>query len=278
MQVGLPLSGNVVWITGANSGIGRALAREFAALGATLALSGRRKEPLESVSAEIAGEVLALPCDVCDEQQQQDAIGAIVKRFGGLDVAVANAGFSVGGRVEELTAADWRRQFDTNVVGAAVTAAVSLPELTKRRGRVALVGSASAFFPAPGFAAYHASKYAVRALGRTLSAELAGSGVSCTTVHPGFVVSEINRVDNFGRHDPTRQESRPRQLLWPTDKAARVICAAIRSRRRELVFTGHGKVASWLGMNFPSLAHFVMTRPSMLRQAGEFQVADDHTP
>jgi len=270
----VPLSGKVVWITGASSGIGRALAREFAVAGAKLALSGRRTQQLDQVRSEIEGEAIAVPCDVCVEQQQSDAVSTIVKRFGRLDVAVANAGFSVSGRIDQLTAADWRRQFDTNVVGAAVTASVALPELTKTRGRIALVGSVAAFLPSPGFAAYHASKYAVRALGRTLSAELAGSGVSCTTVHPGFVVSEINRVDNHGRHDPKRPEMRPQQLMWPTDKAARVIFRAIRSRRRELVFTGHGKIASWLGMNFPSLAHFVMTRPAMLRQAKEFEVEE----
>jgi len=266
---------HVAWITGASSGIGAAVATELVRHGAKVVLSGRREQRLVEVARTIesrGGEAQVAVCDVRDEAQQRAAVATAVERFGKLDVAIANAGFAVGGRIEDLTADDWRRQLDTNVTGAALTARFALPELLKTGGRVALVGSVAAFVPAPGFAAYHCSKHAVRALGQTLSAELAGSGVSCTMVHPGFVESEINQVDNAGRHDPTREEKRPQALMWPTERAARVIVRAIGRRKRELVFTGHGKVAAWLGMHFPALAHVVMTRGAMQRKATNFQV------
>ena len=177
-----------------------------------------------------------------------------------LDVAVANAGFAVAGKVAELSAADWRRQFETNVVGAAVTAKHALPELRKTAGRIGLVGSVSAFLCAPKYGAYNASKHAIRAIGQTLSIELHGSGVSCTTVHPGYVESEIAQVDNQGRRDATRPDKRPKNLMWPSDKAARVIVQAIQRRKRELVFTGHGKVGAFVGQHLPSLAHAMMRR------------------
>lgn len=269
------LTGKVAWITGATSGIGHAVALELAGRGATVAVSGRRRDRLEAVVETIAGgggRAVAVPCDVCDESAQREAVAAVVRYAGGLDIALANAGFSVGGRVEDLSAADWRRQLETNVVGVATTARFSLPELEKRGGRLGLVGSVAGFLPAPGFAPYHCSKYAVRALGRTLSVELAKSGVSCTTVHPGFVASEINQVDNHGQHDASRREQRPQYLMWPTARAARVIVDALIARRREVVFTGHGRAAAFLGTHFPSVAHLVMTRGGMRRRAAGFQV------
>lgn len=269
------LEGKVAWITGATSGIGRASALELARRGAAVALSGRREDRLQRVAEEaraLGVEALVVPCDVCDESALEATVAQIEERFGRLDVAFANAGFTVGGRVDELTGDDWRRQLDTNVVGAAMTAKHALPALRRTRGRLAFTGSVAAFLPAPAFAPYHCSKHALRAIGLTLSVELAGSGVSCTLVHPGFVESEINQVDNEGRFDPSRDEKRPQALMWPTDRAARVIVDAIVARRRELVFTGHGKLSAWLGQHAPWLLHAVMTSGPMRRQADGFRV------
>jgi NAD(P)-dependent dehydrogenase (short-subunit alcohol dehydrogenase family) len=198
---------SVVWITGGGSGIGRAAALEFARQGADVAVSGRRVEKLQSVVADVerlGRRGMAVACDVCDEEQIAAAVEAVVGELGKLDVALANAGYSVAGAVEKLSASDWRRQFDVNVVGTALTARHALPHLRETKGRIGLIGSVAGFICSPKLAAYNASKYAVRALGQTLSLELAGSGVSCTTVHPGFVESEIAQVDNSGRHDPAR--------------------------------------------------------------------------
>jgi NAD(P)-dependent dehydrogenase (short-subunit alcohol dehydrogenase family) len=198
----------------------------------------------------------------------------LLARFGRLDVALANAGFSVPGRIEELTGDDWRRQLDTNVVGAALTARAAIGALERTRGRLALTGSVAGFVPAPSFGAYHASKYALRALGATLALELAPRGVSCTLLHPGFVVSEIAQVDGQGHFDPSRADKRPHRFMWPTDRAARVMVDAIYRRKREMVFTGHGRAAAWLGMHFPSLIHLVMSSSAMQRQASAVRGED----
>jgi len=261
---------HVVWITGGSAGIGRACALTFARQGAKVAVSGRRTDKLRQVVADLeamGAEAQAVSCDVTDDEQIEAAVGAVVDRFGRLDVALANAGFSVAGRVEDLTGEDWRRQLGTNVVGAAMTAKFALPHLRQtiplvkgHGGRIGLVGSVAGFIHSPKLAPYNASKAAVRALGQTLSIELAGSGVSCTTLHPGFVESEIAMVDNAGRHDPTRTDKRPKQLMWPTERAAEVMVDAIYARKRELVFTGHGKVGAFIGQHFPGLAHAMLTR------------------
>jgi NAD(P)-dependent dehydrogenase (short-subunit alcohol dehydrogenase family) len=256
-------SEHVVWITGGGSGIGREMALEFARQGAAVAISGRREALLEEVATEIralGARALPVVCDVTDEASVQAAIEAVIEAFWKLDVAVANAGFSVAGRIETLSADDWRRQFDTNVVGAAITAKHALPELRKTRGRLVLVGSVAGMVCAPGVGAYHASKHAVRAIGQTLAMELHGSGVSVTTIHPGFVESEIARVDNRGVHHPDRRDPRPQKLMWRGEDAARVMVRAIAARRREYTFTAHGRAAAFLGRHAPSLVHQVITR------------------
>lgn len=249
--------GQVAWITGGGSGIGRALALELARRGADVAVSGRRQARLGEVAREIEAlgvRALPIPCDVTDEEQLERAVEALSTQLGRLDVAVANAGFSVGGTIERLGADAWRRQLDVNVVGVALSAKHALPLLRQTRGRLGLVGSAAAFIPLAKNGAYVASKAAVRAIGQTLAIELAGSGVTCTTMHPGFVESEIAQVDNEGVHHADREDKRPSRLMWPTDKAARVMVDALHRRKRELVFTGHGKVGAFFGQHLPGLA------------------------
>lgn len=269
--------GKVAWITGAGSGIGKALALELARRGAVVALSGRRVAHLEEVAREIeraGGRALPVACDVTDEDDVARAVAQIVTELGRLDVCVANAGFSVMAPIAKLSAEDWRRQLDTNVVGAAITAKHALPHLRETGGRVALVASVSAFVPAPNLAAYNASKAALRAIGLTLAAELHGTGVSCTLLHPGFVESEIAQVDNQGRHDASRVDKRPKNLMWPADRAARVMADAIAARKLEHVFTGHGKVGAFVGQHAPGLLHLALTRGPGARSAAALKKTD----
>ncbi|MEC7985150.1 MAG: SDR family NAD(P)-dependent oxidoreductase [Myxococcota bacterium] len=246
----------IVWITGAGSGIGRALAVELARNRAVIVLSGRRREKLESVLAEIQSldaQGYVLPCDVTRKEELQDAIDEIERRYKKLDIVIANAGFSVGGRVEDLTQEDWRRQFDVNVFGLAQTARCALPSLARSGGQIVLVGSVAAFIYAEKSAAYCASKAAVHAIGETLSLELIGTGVTCTTIHPGYVESDISRTDNRGTLIPEKKDRRPQKLLWKSDDAARAMLRAIASKKRVYVFTYHGKFGAFIGRVFPNM-------------------------
>src|SRR3954470_9905351 len=117
-----PFTGQVVFITGASSGIGAALAREFARQGADLVLGARRTDRLDALAAELArggytGQVLAYACDVTKDGDVERVVAAARAALGGraMDVVVANAGFGVADRVERLTIDDFRRQFETNV-------------------------------------------------------------------------------------------------------------------------------------------------------------------
>ncbi|MDX5339017.1 MAG: SDR family NAD(P)-dependent oxidoreductase, partial [Cyclobacteriaceae bacterium] len=180
--------------------------------------------------------------------------------WGRLDVVVANAGFGVFGSIEKLTAKDWNRQLQANVTGLALTVKHALPYLKKNKGRIGLVGSVAAYVPNPNFGAYGASKAALHSIGQTLQVELMGTGVTCTTLHPGFVDSEITRIDNDGIWHPERPDPRPANLIWPTDKAARVMIKAILKRKRNYIFTGHGKVLVWIQRWIPSLMRIIASK------------------
>jgi short-subunit dehydrogenase/acyl dehydratase len=184
----------------------------------------------------------------------------VVEAWGSIDVAVANAGYSVMGRVEELDLAYWRRQFDVNVFGLVGTVRAALPELRRSRGRLVLIGSVAAFVSLPKGAVYGSSKAAVRVIGEALSAELRGSGVSCTTVHPAYVESDIIRVDNDGCLREDRRDPRPRWLVWKADDAAKAIVNASYHRRREVVLSVYGKLVVGASRLAPGLLQKILGR------------------
>ncbi|MXO03998.1 SDR family oxidoreductase [Flavobacterium sp. HBTb2-11-1] len=253
----------IVWITGASSGIGKAMAIEWARLGYKVVLSSRRKEllgKLADIIRDSGGEALVIPCDIMDETSIENAVQQIIKDWGRLDIVIANAGFGVFGSIENLTAKDWNRQLQGNVTGLALTVKYALPHLKKSKGRIGLVGSVGAYLPNPNVGAYGASKAAVNSIGQTLQVELMGNEVSCTTMHPGFVVSEIARIDNDGIWHPEATDSRPSHLMWPTDKAAKVMIKAILKRKRNYVFTGHGRLAVWLQRWFPAVMRSIISK------------------
>ena len=115
------------------------------------------------------------------------------------------------------------------------------------------MGSVAAYYPARKLGPYTASKAAVRAIGDTLVLELAGSGVSCTTVHPGYVESEIIHVDNQGRLVEGREERRPKKMIWSAEQTARAILPAVHRRKREAILPGYGKAAAALNRLAPGL-------------------------
>jgi len=251
----------IVWITGASSGLGEYMAYEFAKHGAWMALSARRKDKLEEVKKrveDLGGRAFIILCDVMEEEQIYNAVEEIVKHYGRIDVVVANAGYGVYGSIEELDAKAWTRQMQVNVTGLALTAKYALPHLKQSGGRLALIGSVAAYLPSPKTGAYGASKAAVRSIGQTLQIELKGSGVSCTVIHPGLVKSDIAKVDNEGTLHLDREDPRPQNLMWPTEKAAKVMLKAIYQRKREYVFTGHGKFLSFLGQHTPMLTRLLI--------------------
>ena len=247
-----------VLITGASSGIGAALAREYSKRGAKLALFARRKDKLEEVARSLRN-AHAVGCDVTDDAQVHRAVREALDALGGnLDVVVANAGIGMIGTVEELSIDDYRRQFETNVFGVLRTVKATMGALRRSSGRIAVMGSVSGFLSLPGTSAYAMSKFAVRALAEALGAELSKDGVSVTHIAPGFVESEIRKIDNAGQSDPSRRDPIPPFLMMPNAIAAHQMAEAIQARKPEVVITNHGKAAMFVATRFPRATHSVV--------------------
>ena len=210
----------------------------------------------------------AVRCDVTVDGDPERAVAAAHERFGPVDVVVANAGFGVVGPVALLTLDDYRRQFETNVFGVLRTIYAALPDVRRRRGRIAIVGSVSGHIATPGSSPYAMSKFAVRAFAEALGHELARSGVSVTLVSPGFVTSELRHIDNQGVLRAERSDPAPRFLVVSADRAARTIVRAIARRRREVVVTGHGKFFVFVHRHAPWLTSAVI-RTFGVRSRGE---------
>jgi short-subunit dehydrogenase len=192
-------------------------------------------------------------CDVAVDGDCERAVEMAASALGGLDVVIANAGFAVASRFDELTIADYRRQVETNVFGVLRTVYAALPALRATRGRLALMGSVAGWISTAGASPYSMSKFALRAFAESLRAELVGEGVSVTLLSPGFVASDIRRTDNQGRFHVEAHETVPTWLLVPTPRAARAMVRAIDRRARERVITGHGKLLVWLHRHLPWL-------------------------
>ncbi|OFZ22910.1 MAG: hypothetical protein A2X94_14860 [Bdellovibrionales bacterium GWB1_55_8] len=252
-----------VLITGASSGIGAALARELATQGAALTLCGRRLDRLQELKREFDAQnrrCIIRQCDVNKTSELEEAVNATVKEFGKLDVLVANAGFGVVGNFETLEIEDYRRQFETNVFGLLATAKAGLSELKKSRGVLVLLGSVASYVSLPGNTAYAMSKFAVRAFAEGVTPELKSAGVSVVLISPGFVESEIRRVDNRGQLQAEAADPVNAWLQMPADRAARIIARAIAKRKREKIVTFHGIIAVLLKRHFRGVFFWLASR------------------
>lgn len=259
----------VVLITGASSGIGAEMAREFARQGADVVLTARRKERLESLAKDIRSmgrKALPVQCDVTQDGDMERAVETTHAELGPLDVVVANAGFGVAGNVDSLTIDDFRRQNETNFYGVLRTIYATLPDLKQTKGRLAVVGSAAGYVSSPGSVPYSISKFAVRALCEGLVHELKHEGVSVTLISPGFVASEIRQVDNQGTYHEDKKDFAPSWIVMPTDKAARQMVRGIAKRKREQIITFHARVFIWLRHWTPWLLNILLGKAGKPRK------------
>jgi short-subunit dehydrogenase len=238
-----------ILITGASAGIGEELALQLAQDGAKLTLAARRTDRLEKLAQRIAGQgtdgtprPTVVECDVTRDGDLERAAAEAVRAWGKLDIAFANAGFGVVAPLKKLTVEDYRRQFETNVFGVLRTIYAALPELEKTKGNLVIIGSVSGWVATPGASPYSMSKFALRALANAITPELRSTGVKVTLISPGFVASEIRKIDNQGIHHERAQDPIPPRMVVPTPKAVREILRAVAKGKREQIVTGHGKV------------------------------------
>jgi len=211
-----------VFLTGASSGIGAALAARYAGEGATIGLVARRADALRGIAAGLATTVETYAADVGDFPAMGEIAREFITRHGVPDVVIANAGISVGtlgAEPEDLPAVE--RVLRTNVLGLAATLTPFVaPMRVRGSGVLAGIASVAGFRGLPGAGAYSASKAAAIAWLESLRVELRGSGVAVVTVCPGYVDTPMTRVNRYRM-----------PFLLPADEAARRIARAIDARR-----------------------------------------------
>ena len=228
-----------VWITGASSGIGAALARAYAARGATIALVARRETALNDLATELAKsfptQTFIYPLDVADAAALQTAANDFIARAGVPDVVIANAGVSVGTLTEEADDIKaFERVFAVNVMGMMNTFTPFAAAMRQRgSGRLVGIASVAGIRGIPGAGAYSASKAATFAYLESLRVEMHGSGVKVVTIAPGYIRTPMTAVNNY-----------PMPFLLDADIAATHMQRAIdRGARRAVVPWQMGVVA-----------------------------------
>ena len=249
------MKNKVVVITGASSGIGRALAKEFAAKGARLSLGARRTELLNELKSELReSEILIHKTDVSQEDDCRLLIEETVKHFGQIDVLINNAGISMRALFEEVDLKVIRQLMDVNFYGTVYCSKYALPYLLKTKGSLVGVISIAGYVGLPGRTGYSASKFAIRGFLDTIRIENLKKGLHVLVAAPGFTASEVRKVALT--NDGSQQGETPRNedKMMSAEQCALHIVKAVEKRKRELILTFvEGKLTVFLGKFFPSL-------------------------
>jgi short-subunit dehydrogenase len=238
-------AGKTVVLTGASSGIGRALALALARQRPRLALAARDTESLADVAEEcraLGAEAVVVPTDVSDPAAAAFLIETAVSSFGGIDVLVNNAGVSMMARFDEVTDLSvFEFLMRVNYLGCVYLTHHALPHLKASRGQIAVMASLAGLTGVPTRTGYAASKHAVIGFYDSLRIELAGSGVDVTVIAPDFVRSEIHRrsVGPDGR--PLGQSSMQEAHLMTAEECAALTLRAMERRQRMAILSARGR-------------------------------------
>lgn len=248
--------GKVVWITGASSGIGEALAHEFARQGARLVLSARRQDALEKVCNRCVApeQHLVLPLDMGDSDALPAAVQDVLAKCGRIDVLINNAGISQRSLVKDTSLAVDRRIMEVDFFGpVALTKAVLPHMLAAGSGQLVAVSSIVGLVATPYRSAYAAAKHAIVGFYDALRAEVHDAGLQVAVVFPGFVRTNVSvaALEGDGAAHGVVDE-KIASAMAPEEFAAKAVAALARGEER-IIIAGREKLAVWLGRLSPSL-------------------------
>jgi NAD(P)-dependent dehydrogenase (short-subunit alcohol dehydrogenase family) len=254
------LTGRVVLITGASSGVGAALARAFAAAGADVALFARNEADLERVAdacRETGREALVVPGDVTRPADCAALVERTIDRFGRIDTVVASAGLGMWARFDELADTGViRRLLEVNVLGVANVFLSALPHVRASRGMLVAISSVQGVVGVPGRSGYAASKHALQGLCDSLRSELQGSGVGVSTIIAHWVRGTNLRARALGPDGAPRGTAAPHRSrsAIDVDTLTHAVLAAVRGRKRRVFVPGYLRLLPLLAVVAPGLA------------------------
>lgn len=244
-----------VLLTGASSGIGRALAIEYAKRGARVMAVARREAELSSLCDQIGatgGHAESMVCDVADPEAARAMVTAAEAKLGSLDMVIANAGVGHSKHAARLSIDDVVKTIDVNVRGAMATLVAAIPiMMAQKHGHLVGVTSLAGRRALPGAGAYSASKAALSSFLETLRIDLAPAGIAVTDVQPGFVDTPMTKTNEF-----------PMPFLWDPAKAARVIADRLERAPRIVAFPLPLDLLTRLSQLLPFPLYAAITRAS----------------
>jgi short-subunit dehydrogenase len=268
----LDLRGKRVLVTGASSGIGKAIALELARKGAAVALAARRLDRLGETANEIrcgspsAAAPLAVRCDVTNREEVGRLVQTCRGYLGGIDILVNNAGSGVYGETVRTSVEEIRAIMEVNFYGALNCLFEVMPAMSQAGGGLIVnISTAAALHGVPYLAAYGASKAALAAFSQSLRAEISGSGIAIMVVYPGYTETEF-----FAREKRVGGARRPHGPYASARRMARLIVRAIERQKTECVLSREGRAVALTRKYFSRLTEWAMVRiASRLREDKE---------
>ena len=251
----------VVWITGASSGIGEALAYAFAAEGALLVLSARREEELQRV-AKACGNAYVLPFDVLSLAEHTDRVNDIIKTYGRIDYLVLNAGVSQRSFVKDTEFDVYRRLFEVNFFSIVSLTQAVLPIFTAQKSGVFVpIASVAGRISTPRRAAYGATKHALIGFFDSVRAEVYPDGIRVTTILPGYIKTNISlhamneKGEAYGKMDPNQAKG-----LDPNFTAQKILQAILAGKNEFFVGGFLEGFGLFVKRFFPSIMPFMLRK------------------
>jgi short-subunit dehydrogenase len=269
-----------VIVTGASSGIGRALALQLADEGAWLTLAARNAQRLDSLAGECqqrGSKAIAIPTDVEDESRCRALIKRTQETYGRIDMLVNNAGIDVVSKLEDLPDLRLFKQVvDVNFYGTVHCTYYALPYLKETHGRIVNISSLGGMLAIPFNTSYVASKFAVIGFSDSLRMEVEQAGVSVTVICPSLVVTEFHEryLDKNGQPKGPSGRAIYTEHTLTADQCAQIVVRAARRRKRQVVMRP-GPLALWLKLIAPGLVDR-LTISRFLRPAVKRTLADKH--
>ncbi|MRS62665.1 SDR family oxidoreductase [Larkinella terrae] len=244
----------VIVITGASSGIGKALAFAFGREQASIVICGRNLESLETVGAELRQNginTLCIQADVSQEEDVKKLIDATIRQFGRLDILINNAGITMRSMLLDVDPNVIRQLMDINFMGTVYATRYALPHILKTKGSIVGISSIAGFRGLPVRSGYSASKFAMNGFLEALRTELLHSGVHVLLACPGFTTTNIRfsalNKDGQVAGETVRDESK----MMSAEECADHILNAVKRRKRDLVLTTEGKFVVFMNKWFP---------------------------
>jgi NAD(P)-dependent dehydrogenase (short-subunit alcohol dehydrogenase family) len=196
----MELVGKVAMVTGASSGIGKAVALRFAREGASVAVVARRRERLDALEKEAPGKIHPFAADLSKEFDTQNCVDQVLKNLGGIDILVHAAGIIGTGTIENTTLSQWDQMMNINLRSIFHLTQCCLTSLIGRKGNIVSLSSVAGLRSFPGVLAYSVSKAGLDQFTRCVALELAPKGVRVNAVNPGVVITELHRAGGMDEH------------------------------------------------------------------------------